>query len=196
MIENKIQIGLCLSSRKLGEIITTFEQLDCPGEDKYFSHAFVKIPNPQPNPFEYLVIEAEADGVRKEKWFETDYGKTTIEEAKAKFILCEFTEEITEEQVKRIADKAYSLIDNAYDIPSLLFSFPVKIFFKAIKLFKNLWIGPTGKASERMNTCGEVVAISVNAGIPGFFPNSWETSPQNIYEYVLKGKLKIVYKSF
>jgi hypothetical protein len=196
MIENKIQIGLCLSDGKLGKAITTFEQLDCPGMDKYFSHTFIKIPNPSTNPYEYLVIEAEASGVAKGKWIDTDYYKTTIGKTNAKFILCEFVEELTNEQVKKIADKAYYLIDNAYDKPSLLFSFPVKILAKTLKLFKNLWIGSTGKASERINTCGEVVAISVNAGISGFFPNSWETSPQNIYEYVLKGKLKIVYKSF
>jgi|GEM_PF-6805562 len=195
-VENKIQVGLCLSSGKLGQAITSFEQLECPGMDLYWSHTFVKSPNPQPNPFEYLMIDAKADGVGKEKWEDTDYFKTTIGEAKAKFILCEFTEELTDKQTKKIADKAYSLIDNAYDIPSLVFSFPVKILFKALKLFNNLWIGSTGGASERMNTCGEVFAISANAGIPGFFPNPWEVSPQNIYEYVKKGKLKIVYKSF
>jgi hypothetical protein len=195
-VENKIQIGLCFSSGKLGKAITTFEQLDCPGMDLYWSHAFLKSPNPQPNPYEYLMIDAKADGVGKEKWEDIVYYKTMIGKAKAKFILCEFTQRLTDEQIKRIADKAYSLIDNAYDKPSLLFSFPVKIFLKTIKLFKNLWLGPTGGASERMNTCGEVAALASNAGTPDFFPNPWEVSPQNIYQYVKEGKLKIVYKSF
>jgi len=195
-VENKIQIGLCIGTGFVSEGIELAEQIGDPGRDHYFSHAFIKTPNPSDSPIEYLVIEALASGVAKEKWIETDYFRayTGEKDANVKFCLLEYPVTLTDAQVKAIADKAYSLIDSGYDFwsyPSLV----TKILFK--RLFgKKLWWWKKGKSAEHENFCSEVCADSINAGMPGFFPEPYATSPQDIYDYVLQAKLKIVWKNF
>jgi hypothetical protein len=197
-VNNKIQIGYVLPSDWVGEGIALAEQINDPSFAKYFSHAFLKIPNPFPNPTGSIIIEAILSGVAKDFWdSRSDYFRTYTGEinANVKFCLCEFVEDITDDQVKKIVDKAWTLIDRPYDF----FSYPpfiIKIFAKAKYHIKNFWPWLTGKAAEKRLFCEEVVEVSVNAGIPEFYEYPNSSSPQEGFAKVREGKLKIVWKNF
>lgn len=196
----KIQIGLVKPHDWIGEGIVEAEKIDSPGDKEYFSHAFIKIIDGDEN-----VTEAEIDGVVKEEWEKTKYYTNEL-----KYMLCEIFETLSEKQTNKIIKKTMSLVGRKYDIPSLLFFFPVRIVlnrlfsFKPLSKFFNLiglqsdrntWIGKTGKAAEKYLFCSEVVTIAINEGVPGFFTYKNSRSPQDIYHFV-GSKLKCVYKNY